>query len=103
VREIEGRPRFRRRLRRRAAAPLVLEIVAHLLGLVGLDRAGVRLGFRHANRNQSIQNRLALDFQFPRQIVDSNFAHPSLFVFPCAVSCSYQPHRTRNPVQLYYP
>jgi hypothetical protein len=46
----------------------------------------VRLWFRHANRNQSIQNRLALDFKFPRQIVDSNFAHPSLFISPARLA-----------------
>ena len=33
----------------------------------------------HADRRQRIQNGLALYFQFPCQIVDSNFAHPSLF------------------------
>ena len=41
-----------------------------------------------------VENFLALDFEFPCQIVDSNFAHPVLFrgsgdpaqLFPCAVS-----------------
>jgi hypothetical protein len=56
------------------------QIVAHFFGLIGLDRTGVRLRFGDANRRQSIQNGLALDFQLSCKIVDSNFAHPSLFV-----------------------
>jgi hypothetical protein len=61
----------------RAAASTV-EVVAHLLGLIGLDRAGVRLS-SNADRFKRIENRPALYFQFSCQIVDSNFAHPSLF------------------------
>jgi hypothetical protein len=55
-----------------------VEIVAHLLGLIGLDRTGMRLS-RDANCFKRVQNRPALYFQFSCQIVDSNFAHPSLF------------------------
>jgi hypothetical protein len=55
------------------------QVVANLLGLVGLDGAGVGLLFSDADCRKSIQNRFALYFQFTRQIVDSNFAHPSLF------------------------
>ena len=62
-----------------AAAP-ILQIVAHAFGLVGLNRARVRLWFSHADCRQSVQNGPALDFKFPREIIDSNFAHPSLFV-----------------------
>jgi len=40
----------------------------------------MRLFFGDAHRYQGIENRFALDFQFPCKIVDSNFAHPSLFV-----------------------
>ncbi len=58
------------------------EVLADLLCLVGLDGAGVGLS-GYADCFERIQNRPALDFQFPRQIVDSNFAHPSLFVFLC--------------------
>jgi hypothetical protein len=86
MREIERRTVVRLRPRRRTAAAAVLEVVAHLLSLIGFDRAGVRLWFRHANRNQSIQNRLALDFKFSRQIINSNFAHPSLFVSPARLA-----------------
>ena len=49
-----------------------------LVGLIGLDGAGVRLS-SDANGFERIQNRPALYFQFSRQIVDSNFTHPSLF------------------------
>ena len=41
---------------------------------------------RDANRCESVQNGLALYFQFACQIVDSNFAHPSLFYFPIALA-----------------
>jgi len=47
--------------------------------------------------SERVQNWPALYFQFPCQIVDSNFAHPSLsFLLPCALSCSYQPHGGLN-------
>jgi hypothetical protein len=81
VGQIERRLGLRRRLARRAAAAaLTAEVGTHLFGLIGLDRTGVRLRFGDANRRQSIQNGLALDFQLSCKIVDSNFAHPSLFV-----------------------
>jgi hypothetical protein len=59
-------------------AAATVEIAAHLLRLIGLDGAGVRLT-GNANRFKRIENRPALYFQFSCQIVDSNFAHPSLF------------------------
>jgi hypothetical protein len=37
------------------------------------------LFFGYANRRKSVQDFPALDFQFARQIVDSNFTHPPLF------------------------
>ena len=62
-----------------AAAPVsAVEIGAYPLGLVGLDGAGVRLS-GNADGFEGIQNRPALYFQFSCQIVNSNFAHPSLF------------------------
>ena len=72
-----------------------LEVGAYFLGFVVLDGAGVRLS-GHADRFQRIQNRLALYFQFSCQIVNANFAHPSLFSSPARVSCSYQPRRCRK-------
>jgi hypothetical protein len=79
VGEIELRLGFRLRLARHTARALALEVAAHLLGLIGLDRTGVRLALGHANRRQSVQDGPALDLQFACQIIDSNFAHPSLF------------------------
>ena len=66
-------------------ATAALEVGADLLGLVFLDRTGVRLS-RHANRFERVEDRPALYFQFPRQIVDSNFAHPSLFSAPAPLA-----------------
>jgi len=80
VGQIEGRLGLHGRLGRGAAAALAAQVVPYLFGLIGLDRAGVRLRLGDANRRQSVQNGLALDFQLPCKIVDSNFAHPSLFV-----------------------
>jgi hypothetical protein len=54
------------------------EVAAHLVSLIGLDRAGVRLS-SDTDRFKRIENRPALYFQFSCEIVDSNFAHPSLF------------------------
>jgi hypothetical protein len=62
----------------RTDAASAVEIGADLLGLVGLDGAGVRLA-GNADGFEGIQNRPALYFQFSCQIVNSNFAHPSLF------------------------
>jgi hypothetical protein len=86
VGQVEGRPGLYRRLAGNRAAALAAEIAAHLLSLVGFNRAGVRLWLSHANRSQSVQNGPALDFEFPCQIVDSNFAHPSLFVSPAPLA-----------------
>jgi hypothetical protein len=63
---------------RRAALAAILEILPDPFGLVGFDGAGVGLS-GYADCFERIQNRPAFDFQFPCQIVDSNFAHPSLF------------------------
>ena len=52
------------------------EMSAHLLGFVFLDRTRVGLLFCDSDFNQDVKNRLALDFQFPGQIVDSNLTHP---------------------------
>jgi hypothetical protein len=52
------------------------EVSPHLFCFVFFDRTGVRLLFSDANFDQDIKNRLALDFQFPGQIVDSNLTHP---------------------------
>jgi hypothetical protein len=56
------------------------EMGPHLLCFMFLDRTGVRLFLSDANFEQNIKNRLALDFQLPGQIVNSNLTHPP---FPC--------------------
>ena len=54
---------------------------SHLLRFVLLDRTGVRLLFGHPDERERVKNSLALDFQFPGEIVDSNLTHPA-FLFP---------------------
>src|SRR5581483_4132458 len=51
------------------------QVVAYLLGLMLLDRGGVRLLLGDADGRESVKNGLALDLQFPCKIVDANFAH----------------------------
>jgi len=69
-------PRFRGRMNvTRGGA----KVRPHFLCLVLLNRTGVRLFLADTNFLQHIENRLALDFQFSGQIVDSNLAHPPLF------------------------
>jgi hypothetical protein len=62
-------------------APL-LQICAHTLGFVGFERTRVGFFFSYANHRQGVQDFPALDFQFARQIVDSNFTHPPLYAPP---------------------
>jgi len=52
------------------------EMSAHLFRFVVLDRTRVRLLLCNSDCDQDVKNRLALDFQFPGQIVDSNLTHP---------------------------
>jgi hypothetical protein len=52
------------------------EVSPHFFRFVFLDRTGVRLLLGGADFDQDIKNCLALDFQFPGQIVDSNLTHP---------------------------
>jgi hypothetical protein len=76
-------------------------MAAHLLGFIVFDGAGVRLFLGDAHRFEGIENGVALDFQFPCQVIDTNFAHlflfegrrrlPGPFWFHCALSWSYQP------------
>ena len=49
----------------RACCTLSGEVLAHTLGLVRLDRARVRLLFRYSDKGKDVENRFALDFQFP--------------------------------------
>ena len=61
-----------------SASAAALQIDAHTFGFVALKRTRVGLLFGYANCRQSIQDFPALDFQFARQIIDSNFTHPPL-------------------------
>jgi hypothetical protein len=58
------------------------EVSPHLFRFVFLDRTGVRLLLRDSDCDQDVKNRLALDFQFPGQIVDSNLTHPPFLAPP---------------------
>jgi len=52
------------------------EMFADEFRLVLFERAGVSFFLRYTYNGKNVKNRLALDFQFPRQIIDSNLAHP---------------------------
>ena len=83
LREVKLRLVVGGRSGRGAALAAVFEVVPDPLGLVGFDGAGVGLS-GHADCFERVQDWPALDFQFSCQIVDSNFAHPSLFGSLCA-------------------
>jgi hypothetical protein len=71
------------------SARATAELAAHLVGFIFLKRAGVGFARSQAELRQYIENLTALDFQFSREIVDSNLAHPPLFgLFPKALSRS---------------
>jgi hypothetical protein len=76
--------RPRARGTRGAALPVVvrLKVLAHFFRFFDGDGTGMRFLFGDANLRQNIENRLALDFQFPGQVVDSYLRgvyHPSFF------------------------
>jgi hypothetical protein len=55
-----------------------VEMGTHLFRFVLLERTGMRFLLGYPDFRKHIEDRLALDFQFSSQIVDSNLAHPSL-------------------------
>ena len=85
--EIEARLGLNRRTSRSRRSAAALEVAANTLRLILVDRARVGLA-SHTQRLERIQNRPALYFQFPCQIVNAYFTHPSLitlserFLFP---------------------
>ena len=83
--EVKLRLRIHRLPARTTTASAVFEVVPNSFGLIGFNRAGVGLS-RYANRFERVQNRPALYFQFSCQIVNSNFAHPSLFACPARLA-----------------
>jgi hypothetical protein len=52
------------------------EMGPDLLGFVLFNGTGVSLLLSDSNCHKRFEKRLALDFQLPGQIVDSNLAHP---------------------------
>jgi hypothetical protein len=64
---------------RRRSSALSGKMLFDTLGFVSFDRARVRLFFRYSDQRKNIKDCPALDFQFPGQIVDSNFTHPPCF------------------------
>ena len=86
VREIDfwlnvlRRARRRQRSRgRQTCRSSALKMRANLLGLVLLQRTGVRLAAAQAEFRQYVKNLPALDFHLACEIVDSNLTHPPLF------------------------
>jgi hypothetical protein len=61
------RPRFLRKMR------------TNLIRLVAFERTGVRFARSHTEFRKNVENRARLYFQFFREIVDTNLAHPPLF------------------------
>lgn len=55
---------------------MAAEMTAHLLRFIELKGTRVGLLFGNAHFRQDVKNLLALDFQLPGQIVDSNLTHP---------------------------
>jgi len=53
-----------------------MKMCANFFGFEIFERTGMGLLLGDANHGQHIENGLALNFQFSREIVDSNFAHP---------------------------
>ena len=82
---------------RRRTCSLSGEVLADALGFIDFDGARVRLLLRHSDFGKDVENGLALDFQFPRQIVDSNLTHPCLCLSNCYWLCSVIPSRSRDP------
>jgi len=52
------------------------EMSADLLSFVFLDRTRMRLLLGNSDFSQYVKDGLALDLEFPGQIVDSNLTHP---------------------------
>jgi hypothetical protein len=51
---------------------------SYFFRLVFLERTRMRLLLRNPDFGKHIENGLALDFQFSRQIINSNLTHPLL-------------------------
>jgi hypothetical protein len=60
------------------------QFLAYFLRLVVFQRTGMGLLLGDPDFCKHIENGLALDFQFSRQIVDSNLTHPPLLLL-CSI------------------
>jgi len=78
---LSARPASTRVLCRRSF-PVSGKVLPHLLRFVRFDGTGVGLLFGDANGGKEIEDFLALDFQLPGQIVDSNLRLHPPFVSP---------------------
>jgi hypothetical protein len=58
------------------------EMGPHLVCFVVFKRTGMGFLFSDTNFRQDVKNRLALDLQLSRQIVDSNLTHPPFLLPP---------------------
>jgi hypothetical protein len=58
------------------ASALTSQILAHPLGFIDFDGTRVRLLLGDSDLGEDVKDLFTLDFQFPRQIVDSNLTHP---------------------------
>jgi hypothetical protein len=58
------------------------EMRPHFICFVVFKRTGMGFLFGDTNFRQDVKNRLALDLQFSRQIVNSNLTHPPFLLPP---------------------
>jgi hypothetical protein len=64
---------------------MLRKILLHALRFIHFNRAGMRFLFCHTDLDESIEDRLALDLKFSRQIIDSNLLlHAALLPPYCA-------------------
>jgi hypothetical protein len=70
----------RRLCRTRRFTSIRTEVRPHLNGFVIFNGTGMGLLLGDPDFEQHVENRLAFDFQFSGQIVNSNLAHPLCFL-----------------------
>jgi hypothetical protein len=59
-----------------------VQVTSYFLSDFFFYRAGMRLVLGNPERLERIQNDAGLDFEFARQIVNSDFSHPLCFIPP---------------------
>jgi hypothetical protein len=62
---------------------LAVIIAAQLIGFIFVDRAGVGNLFSNPELVQLVDDLARLDFQLPRQLIDSNLTHIRMISFNC--------------------